>query len=398
MYIKLFFLFLLLFSNTLSAKKTQRLTWQNGETYLQYLERHNIPQSLYYNSDKEDQKLTEEIMSGAMYFEMYDDNATLEQVLIPISDELQLHIYKEEGSYKFDTLPIEYRTKDRSFALKIEHSPAQDIYRATGSKRITYLFTNSFKRSLDFRRNLRKGDDLVMVYTQKYRLNHEMSLPELKVAMIEMRNKKHYIYNYKNRYYNEKAKEVDGFLLGLPVKHARISSGFTKRRYHPILKRYRAHLGIDYAAPRGTPIHAAGNGKIIFAGFTRGYGNLIKIAHAGGYMTLYAHQKKFARGIHRGMHVKKGQTIGYIGTTGLSTGPHLHFGLYKNGRAINPASVIKITKRKLSGRELRKFKSLKRELDAVVEKVLESKKCATVEEIAKNKCFINMGQLEKRKQ
>lgn len=395
MYIKLFFLFLIFFCSDSFAKKAERLAWQSGETYLQYLERHNIPQSLYYNSDKEDQKLTEEIRSGVSYFEMYD-NATLDQVLIPISDELQLHIYREDGSYSFDTLPIEYRSEEKSFVLQIEHSPAQDIYAATGSKRVTHLFTNSFKRSLNFRRNLRKGDDLVMIYTQKYRLNNEMSLPELKVAMIEMRGKKHYIYSYKNRYYNEKAKEVDGFLLGRPVRHARLSSGFTKRRYHPILKRYRAHLGVDYAAPRGTPIVAAGNGKIIFAGYTRGYGNLIKIAHEGGYVTLYAHQKRFSKGMRRGRYVKKGQTIGYIGTTGLSTGPHLHFGLYKRGRAINPAGVIKITKKQLGGKDLRLFKSLKQELDAMVDKVLETKKCATMQEIADNNCFIDLEKLEKK--
>jgi murein DD-endopeptidase MepM/ murein hydrolase activator NlpD len=189
--------------------------------------------------------------------------------------------------------------------------------------------------------------------------------------MIEMRGKRHAVYlNSDERYYNEKGMQVEGFLLARPVRNARISSGFTLSRYHPILHRYRAHLGIDYAAPRGTPIMAAGNGTVIFAGRTRGYGNLIKIRHADGYVTLYAHQKAFRKGIRRGKRVKQGEVIGYIGTTGLSTGPHLHFGLYKNGRAINPASVVQVTTTELKGKERKQFIAKKAKLDKLLETAL----------------------------
>jgi murein DD-endopeptidase MepM/ murein hydrolase activator NlpD len=170
-----------------------------------------------------------------------------------------------------------------------------------------------------------------------------------------------------DNYYNEKGSQVDSFLLGSPIPGARISSKFTKRRYHPILKRWRAHLGIDYAARRGTPIRSAGDGKIISASRSRGYGNVTKIRHAGGYVTLYAHQKAFRRGFKRGKRVKKGQVIGYVGSTGMSTGPHLHFGLYKNGRAINPAGVIRVTTKKLSGKKRKAFLKIKRQMDELVE-------------------------------
>jgi len=211
-----------------------------------------------------------------------------------------------------------------------------------------------------------------MVYEQKYRLGSPFSMPKLLTAMIEMRGKRHAVYlNTDERYYDEKGRQVEGFLLARPVRNARVSSGFTRRRYHPILKRYRAHLGIDYAAPRGTPIMAAGSGKVIFAGRTRGYGNLIKIRHSDGYVTLYAHQKSFRRGIRKGKYVKQGQVIGYVGSTGLSTGPHLHFGLYKNGRAINPARVVQVTTKKLGGKALRAFRARKKELDALLEAALE---------------------------
>ena len=365
-YFLLFLLQLTLFGSIVEYER-----WPKGETFLTFLEHQKLPQSIYYDLDNEDQKLTEEIRAGFNYQILRDDNGTLQQALIPVNDELQLHIECISLTCKFKAIPIVSETKREAFMLKIENSPYYDIQKATGSKALAQIFVNGFKNSLNFRRDLRKGDKLVMIYDQKYRYGKSFSMPILQVAMIEMRGKKHSIYlNSDERYYDEKGAQVEGFLLSRPVRHARISSKFTKRRYHPILKRYRAHLGIDYAARRGTPIMAAGSGKIIFAGRTRGYGNLIKIRHSDGYMTLYAHQKSFRRGIKRGKYVKQGQVIGYVGTTGLSTGPHLHFGLYKNGRAINPARVVRVTTKKLSGKARKAFLKVKKSLDKRVKEAL----------------------------
>jgi murein DD-endopeptidase MepM/ murein hydrolase activator NlpD len=350
------------------ASEIEFKKWENGESFLNFLEKHNLPQKIYYNLDKDDQTITEEIYAGVNIQIMRDSNATIEQVLIPISEELQLHIYKGEKDYEFESIPIVYETKQEAFSVVIENSPYYDIVKATGSKKLAHQFVNAFKNSLNFRRDLRKGDRLVMVYEQKYRFGKPFSMPVLQVAMIEMKKKKHYIYlNSDGRYYDEKGIEAEGFMLNRPVRNARVSSGFTTRRYHPILKKYRAHLGVDYAARPGTPIMAAGSGRIIFAGYTRGYGKLIKIQHSDGYMTLYAHQRAFRKGIKRGKYVKKGQVIGYVGTTGLSTGPHLHFGLYQNGRARNPARVIRITTNKLKGKKLKAFTALKEDYNKIVD-------------------------------
>ena len=357
--IRFFLLFLL--STLLFSAGVNNFRWLNGETYLVFLEKNNLPiKKLYYDLDKDDQILTEEIRSGINCQILKNSKGEIDQVLIPMNDELQIHIFKENGSYAFEAIPIISNTKTEAFTIEITHSPYYDIMQATGSNKLAQIFVSSFKHSLNFKRDLRKGDTLVIIYDQKYRLGRPFSMPILKVAMIEMHNKKHYIYlNDDERYYDENGNEVEGFLLARPVKNARISSYFSKRRFHPILKKYRAHTGVDYAARRGTPIVAAGSGRVIFAGYTRGYGNLIKIRHADGYMTFYAHQKSFRRGIHRGKYVKKGQTIGYIGTTGLSTGPHLHFGLYKNGRAINPLRVVQVTTKKLKGKEKNAFVKLR---------------------------------------
>ncbi len=362
-------LFLLLcFSYSLFAASVEFERWPRGETFLTFLEHQKLPQSIYYDLDKEDQKLTEDILSGANYQVLRDANGSIAQALIPVNDELQLHLTCKAGACSVEPEPIEAESRMEAFSLHIENSPYYDIFKATGSKALAQIFVNGFKNSLNFRRDLQKGDALVMVYEQKYRFGKPFSMPTLHCAMIEIRGKRHSIYlNSDDRYYDENGAQVEGFLLATPVRNARISSRFSKRRYHPVLKRYRAHLGMDYAARPGTPIMAAGSGKVVFAGYNRGYGNVVKINHTDGYMTLYAHMKSFKRGIKNGVRVKQGEVIGYVGSTGLSTGPHLHFGLYKNGNAINPATVVQVTTSKLSGKARTAFLAIKKRYDSEID-------------------------------
>jgi len=356
---------LFIFTTSLFSSELNSFRWPSGSSYLMFLEKHALPvDRLYYDLDRDDQKLTEEIRSGVHCQIIKTDAGEVTQMLIPMNDELQIHVYKDKDKYFFEAIPIISETKREAFTLKITHSPYLDIIKQTGSKKLAQIFVANFRHSLNFKRDLRVGDTLVMMYEQKYRLGVPFSMPLLKAAMIELSGKRHYIYlNDDDRYYNAKGNEVEGFLLAKPVRGARISSYFTKRRFHPVLKKYRAHLGVDYAARRGTPIVAAGSGRVIFAGRTRGYGKLIKIRHSDGYVTLYAHQKSFRRGMKKGKYVKKGHTIGYVGSTGLSTGPHLHFGLYKHGRAINPLRVVQVTTKKLKRKEYKQFLQLKHNYD-----------------------------------
>ena len=355
-----FFIFFLL-ATTLFGSKVETFRWSDGESYLMFLDRHDLPvKPLYYNLDKDDQILTQEMRAGINYQILRDDDKIIKQMLLPLNDELQIHIYRDRGLYKFEAIPIISSTKTEAFTINISHSPYLDIIKATGSKKLAEIFVSSYKYSLNFKRDLRKGDTLIMIYDQKYRLGKPFSMPTLKVAMIEMRKKKHYIYlNDDDRYYDEKGNEIEGFLLARPVRGARISSRFTKRRFHPILKKWKAHLGVDYAARRGTPVVAAGSGRVIHAGRLGAYGKLVKIRHADGYETRYAHLKSYRRGIKRGKYVKKGHTIGYVGSTGRSTGPHLHFELRKRGRATNPLRVVQVTTKKLKGKEKKAFLKLK---------------------------------------
>lgn len=378
------------FVATLFASEVERLKWQNNLTYLEYLEKVGLPtKELYYNLDADNQRLTEEIRAGISFQVLRSDKGLIEQILLPLNEELQVHIFKTKESYEFEAIPIIAETRTEAFYTTVVSSPSYSIMKATGSKRLTQIFNASFKNSLNFKNGVREGDKIVMIYDQMYRLERPFSMPNLKVAMIEIGGKYHYIFlGDDENYYDEKGEEVEEFLLANPVRGARISSRFTKRRFHPILKRWKAHLGVDYAARSGTPVFAAGDGRVAQASYAGSYGNLIRIRHAGGYETRYAHLKSFRKGVRSGGTVKKGQVIGYVGTTGRSTGPHLHFELRKNSTAINPLKVVQVATKKLQGKEYKKFLELKKKYEQSVAKHIEQQTPFVKHAAFKNMCYI----------
>lgn len=348
-------LFLLLFSiHSFAAFSMEELAWENGDTLLEFLQRNSIPMSLYYNLDKEDKELASEIAARVKYQVLKDDNNNIEQVLIPISDELQIHIYRDkDGQYILTFTPVDYDKEERILTLTLKNSAYQDVYEESKSSTLARAMIRSFKESVNFR-NIQKGDQITLYYEQKRRMGRLWGDITIKMAAIETNKVSREVFYFNDNYYDGQGRDLESFLLAKPVNNARISSHFTTARFHPILKRYRAHLGVDYAAPAGTPVQSAGSGVILFVGTQSGYGNVVKIQHASGYTTIYAHLSRFAK-IKKGQKVKQGQTIAYVGSTGMSTGPHLHFGVYINNKAINPLSVVKIAKSELSGKDKEGF-------------------------------------------
>ena len=335
---------IIIFFSFLHSAEVKELSWPSGESFLVFLEKHSIPQKLYFDLEKEDKELCSEIVADKRFYLYTEEDGSFNQVLIPVSEDIQIHIYKAiDGTYKFQTLPINYTQYTETIAIPITRSVSYDIQKATGSVTLAIQLQSLFKGSVDFRK-MRKNDFIAITYTQKSLLGKRHGLPEINAAMVEVRNKKYYrIKNKKDdKYYNEKGVGfTKTYFFKIPLTYKRISSVFTKKRWHPVLKRYRAHLGTDFAAPRGRKIYAAAGGTVEFKGRKGGYGNTIIINHHNGYKTLYAHQNAFRKSLRRGQKVKKGDHIGYVGSTGLSSGPHLHLGLYKNGKAIDPMKVIK---------------------------------------------------------
>ncbi|MGJ0321484.1 peptidoglycan DD-metalloendopeptidase family protein [Aliarcobacter cryaerophilus] len=340
---KIILLIYILF-NTLFSAQIEELSWQKGESFLTFLEKNKIPLKLYYDLDKEDQELCSEIQSGNRFFSYTEEDGSLIQALIPVSLDMQIHIYKDSSNeYKFQTLPINYTEKSELIAIPITESISNDILKATGDVTIAAILNTLFSNSnADFKK-MKKGDFIAIEYNQKTYMGKLHGMPEINAAMIQINGKPFYRFrNSKDdKYYDENGVGfTKTYLFQIPLTFTRISSPFTNKRYHPVLKRYRAHLGTDFAAPTGRNIYAASDGKVEFVGTQSGYGKTVIINHQNGYKTLYAHQNGFAKGIRVGQMIKKGTHIGYVGSTGLSSGPHLHLGMYKNNVAIDPMSVL----------------------------------------------------------
>jgi len=342
--VKKIILFIIIFFNLAFAAEVKEIPWPKGETFLTFLEKYSIPQKLYFELEKEDKELASEIRADNRFYLYENEDGSLNQVLIPVSEDIQIHIFKNKnGKFEFQTLPINYKEYTETIAIPVTVSVSYDLQKATGSATLTAQLKSLFKGVANFKK-MQKGDFVAIKYTQKSLLGRPHGQPEIEAAMVEVAGTKYYRFKNKkdDKFYDEKGKtKTKTYFFKIPLTYKRISSKFTKKRWHPVLKRYRAHLGTDFAAPRGRKIYAAGDGRIEFIGRRGGYGKTIIINHRNGYKTLYAHQNAFKKGLKRGHNVKKGQHIGYVGNTGLSSGPHLHLGLYKNGKAVDPLKVIR---------------------------------------------------------
>jgi murein DD-endopeptidase MepM/ murein hydrolase activator NlpD len=218
-----------------------------------------------------------------------------------------------------------------------------------------------FKYDVDFVQDLRDGDSFTVVYDDVYRDGSYYAEGDIVAAEFINHGHRYTAYRFKKAdghygWFSEDGRPIQKSFLRIPVDFTRISSRFSTARMHPILGRMRAHKGVDYAAPSGTPIHAAGDGVIKFRGWMRGYGNFVVIQHNGSISTAYGHMSRFAKE-HVGQHVSQGQIIGYVGMTGLATGPHLHYEFRVNGVQRDPQSVTLPKPQPLPAAQLARFKS-----------------------------------------
>ncbi len=217
-----------------------------------------------------------------------------------------------------------------------------------------------FAWDLDFGIDIRSGDHFNLVYEVFRKEAKTIRTGRIVAAEITNRGKTYRAYYFapkgkRGDYYNEKGRSLRKAFLKSPLRYRYISSGYARRRLHPILKVNRPHLGIDFAARHGTPVRASGDGVVTFTGWNGGHGKTVIIKHRNGYKTLYGHLSSFMRGIKKGKKVKQEDFIGRVGSTGLSTGPHLHYTLYKNGKAINPRKADILRGKPLSGKWLTLF-------------------------------------------
>jgi murein DD-endopeptidase MepM/ murein hydrolase activator NlpD len=225
----------------------------------------------------------------------------------------------------------------------------------------------AYSWDVDFQRSIRKGDGFAVLYEARHDEEGEiLAYGDILFAELQLSGDKLPIFQFKTSdgtidYFDDKGRSAKKTLMRTPIDGARLSSGFGNRK-HPVLGYNKMHKGVDFAAARGTPIYAAGDGAIDFAGRNGGYGKFVRIRHNGEYSTAYAHMKSIASGMKTGKRVRQGDVIGYVGTTGRSTGPHLHYEILKNGVQVNPMKVKMPSGKKLKGTELARFEEVAEQL------------------------------------
>jgi len=212
-----------------------------------------------------------------------------------------------------------------------------------------------FGWDIDFAQDIRSGDNFGVVLKRKY-LNQNYHSSSIKYAIFKNKKKIFEAYHFDGKYFTKKGNSLRKQFLRAPIDFFRISSHFNRKRLHPIFKTVRPHLGTDYAAPTGTPIYSTGDGKVIFKGTKGGYGKTVIIKHGNIYSTLYAHMSKYKRGIRVGKKVKQKEVIGYVGSTGYSTGPHVHYEFRVRGKHKNSLKVKFKKGKKLNSNSIKDMK------------------------------------------
>ena len=270
---------------------------------------------------------------------------------------VSLSVEGEAIREKIDTRPIEHRVEIA--AGMITSSLYADGARAGLSSDAINDMANIFKYDIDFVEDVRDGDSFQVVYDDQWRDGQRIGSGDIIGATFTNRGKRYTAFRFerngKTEYFDETGRSLKKALMRIPIEFARLTSTFGMRN-HPVLGRMRMHKGVDYAAPTGTPIMAAGDGRVKFVGWKNGYGRCVEIDHGQGRSTFYGHMSAWGKE-KIGQHVSQGNVIGYVGMTGLATGPHLHYEFRVNGGQVNPLTVTMPKPQPLTGAELLRFRA-----------------------------------------
>ncbi len=319
---------------------------QRGDTVAELLHRLNVEDSAatnYLLKNKDAEPLRKLSVGKEVQSEIAADGSLLALRFLSNNGN-QIVIAKSGNSYKTSTLPVqlEQRMVVRTGEIK------STLYAATDAAGLAEPVANQlaeiFGGDIDFHRDLRKGDKFSVVYEMTY--SNGEAIRSGRILAAEFINQGHAYRTFYFQtapgvgdYYTPDGKSMRKAFLRSPIEFSRVSSGFTTSRFHPVLNKWRAHKGVDYAAPIGTKVKATADGVVALIGQQSGYGNVVMVNHQGRYTTVYGHLSRFTNGLRRGQHVSQGDIIGYVGMTGLATGPHLHYEFKINGTQHDPLRV-----------------------------------------------------------
>jgi murein DD-endopeptidase MepM/ murein hydrolase activator NlpD len=271
-------------------------------------------------------------------------DGTLKTFTYAVDLDKYVEVSLTEKGYQAAIKPFEYETQQALISGTIQSSLFQTMNELNERDQLALDIAETFSYDIDFNSELRSGDHFKVAIEKQYQNGEFVKYGRILAAELSNRGRVYSAFYFtdpqgRSEYYDARGRALKRDLLKSPVKFSRVSSRFSRRRFHPVLGIFRPHLGIDYAAPVGTPVYAAGSGRVQFAGWNRGFGKYVQIKHGNEYTTTYGHLSKYAAGVRTGATVKQGQVIGHVGATGLATGPHLDYRIARRGVFVNPLSV-----------------------------------------------------------
>jgi murein DD-endopeptidase MepM/ murein hydrolase activator NlpD len=308
-----------------------------------------------------------ELYPGQPYKILVTDDNQIDSLVYWIDDDYILNITRTESGFLAEKVAVEYEKRIMHIGGTIKDNLISSVGEDRENLMLALQLSDIFAWDIDFTTDLR-NDDIFKIIVEGLYLNGEFKkYGEILSAEFSNNGEIYHAYRFEYNgnvdYYDDSGKSLRRAFLKAPLSFRRISSGFSRKRYHPILKIYRPHLGVDYAASTGTPVSAIGDGRVIFAGYKGQNGNIVAIRHFNGYRTFYGHLSKIVKGIRKGVKVKQGQVIGYVGATGLATGPHLDYRIKVNNRFVNPLT-LKLPRGSSVPKKLRsEFRDFKNKMD-----------------------------------
>ena len=350
-------------------RKMVKGTIQPGETITSLFADIFSPQQIHILNQSSKSVFPLSKLCAGQPYELCLINGDFNSFVYDIDREEQLVVRQENGGFTVTKVPIAYTVQTELVTGVITSSLFEAVVASGESEVLAISLADIFAWDVDFIRDIQSGDSFEAVVEKRFREGAPAGYGRILAARFTNQGQAYNAYLFKDgdqsaAYYDENGRSLRKAFLKAPLSFSRISSGFNMRRLHPITKKVRPHPAIDYAAPTGTPIKTVADGTVTFAAYKRYNGNCVKIRHPGGWETMYNHMSRFGRGIKKGTKVRQGQLIGYVGTTGRSTGPHLDFRMYKNGVAVNPLKIKSPPSAPVSARHLEGFKQTVTQLAA----------------------------------
>ncbi|MDY0270059.1 peptidoglycan DD-metalloendopeptidase family protein [Trichloromonas sp.] len=335
---------------------------QPGETFSSLLREYLSPQQISDLAARSRKVFPlSQLRAGQSYSLALQDDS-LVSFIYDIDRDHQLSIRCEGEGCDVDRVPIPYTVQTETLQGTISSSLFEAVAESNESAELAVALADIFAWDIDFIRDIKEGDAFSALVEKRYRDGQAAGYGRILAAEFNNQGRSYQAILFQDgdnppQYYTPDGQGMRKAFLKAPLNFSRISSGFTKKRFHPVLRVWRPHLAIDYAAPTGTPVRTVADGSVVKKSYDRSNGNLVRVRHANGYETTYIHLSKFAKGLKVGKRLKQGDLIGYVGSTGIATGPHLDFRMFKNGRPINPTTVKSTTADPVSKKNLVAFQA-----------------------------------------